>query len=54
MCDFADKLNFFNTHRDELLRLSNGCPARAVALSWDNKALQVLAIYNEIVKKKEK
>lgn len=51
--DFADKLNFFNTHRDELLRLSNGCPARAVALSWDNKALQVLAIYNEIVKKRK-
>ena len=46
--DFAEKINYLNIHRDKLERMSENCKRRAEELSWDNKAKQMLKLYEEV------
>lgn len=49
--DFAEKIDYLYTHRDYLQSLSEGCKERQQELSWENKALQVVSLYNQIIPK---
>lgn len=49
--DFAKKIDYLYTHRDTLQSLSEGCKERQQELSWENKALQVVFLYNQIIQK---
>lgn len=49
--DFAEKIDYLYTHRDYLQSLSEGCKERQQELSWENKALQVVSLYNQIIQK---
>lgn len=49
--DFAKKIDYLYTHRDTLQSLSEGCKERQQELSWENKALQVVSLYNQIIQK---
>lgn len=48
--DFAEKIEYLYTHRDNLQSLSEGCKERKRELSWENKALQMVSLYNQIIK----
>lgn len=50
--DFAKKIDYLYTHRDYLQSLSEGCKERQQELSWENKALQVVSLYNQIIPNK--
>jgi len=47
--DFSDKIKYLNSHRDELLSLSQNCFFRQQELSWENKALKMVELYNQSV-----
>lgn len=49
--DFAEKIDYLYSHRDYLQSLSEGCKERQQELSWENKALQVVSLYNQIIQK---
>ena len=49
--DFAEKITFLYYHRDVLRAMSENCATRAKELSWDNKAKQVVALYQKAVEK---
>lgn len=49
--DFAKKIDYLYIHRDYLQSLSEGCKERQQELSWENKALQVVSLYNQIIQK---
>ncbi|MBB3839613.1 glycosyltransferase involved in cell wall biosynthesis [Runella defluvii] len=49
--DFAQALNYLESNRDILKELSANCVARQRELSWDNKALQMLNLYQECLSK---
>lgn len=49
--DFAKKIDYLYTHRDYLQSLSEGCKERQQELSWENKALRVVFLYNQIIQK---
>lgn len=48
--DFADVMDYYYDHRDELAVLSENCKARAMELSWERKIEQVVKIYERVVK----
>ncbi len=47
--DFAEKINFLYHHPEELQRMSANCPQKAQELSWDNKAKQMVEIYQGLI-----
>ena len=49
--DFAEKIEFLYSHRDVLKRMSDNCSERQKELSWDNKAHQMVELYNQIIEK---
>ena len=44
--DFAEKIDYLYHHRDILQQLSKQCCQRQEELSWDNKAKQMVTLYN--------
>ena len=46
--DFAEKIAYLDVHRDVLETMSENCKRRAEELSWDNKAKQMLKLYEEV------
>lgn len=47
--DFAEKIDYLYHHREELQRMSEGCKAKQIALSWDSKAQQMVEIYKDAI-----
>lgn len=47
--NFAEKIDYLYNHRDFLQQLSKQCNQRQEELSWDNKAKQMIALYNNIL-----
>lgn len=47
--DFAEKINYLYNNRDFLQKLSDGCKQRQKELSWDNKAKQMVELYNKVI-----
>lgn len=47
--DFAEKINYLYNNREYLQKLSYGCKQRQKALSWDNKAKQMVELYNKVI-----
>lgn len=47
--DFAEKIEYLYHHREELQRMSDGCKAKQLELSWEKKAEQMVEIYREAV-----
>lgn len=45
--DFATKINYLYQNKSILQQLSEGCNKRQKELSWDNKALQMVELYNK-------
>ena len=43
--DFAEKINYLYHHRE----VSKQCSQRQAELSWDNKAQQMIRLYNKIL-----
>ena len=50
--DFAEMIEYLYHHREVLREMSKNCAARAEELSWDNKAKQVVALYQKTVEKR--
>lgn len=47
--DFAEKINYLYNNREFLQNLSDGCKQRQKELSWDNKAKQMVELYNKVI-----
>jgi len=47
--DFAEAIKALYHNRQLLQTMSKNCSARATELSWENKALQMLDLYNKVV-----
>lgn len=45
--DFAEKINYLYQNRSILQQLSEGCSKRQKELSWGNKTLQMIELYNK-------
>lgn len=45
--DFAEKINYLYQNRSILQQLSEGCNKRQKELSWGNKTLQMIELYNK-------
>lgn len=45
--DFAEEINYLYQNKSILQQLSKGCNKRQKELSWDNKALQMVELYNK-------
>lgn len=50
--DFAEKINYLYYHKEVLQQLSDNCKQRQVELSWENKAKQMLELYNQVINDK--
>ncbi len=48
--DFAEKMEFLCNNRQILKNMSQNCKKRSEELSWDNKAKQLITLYNQILK----
>lgn len=46
--DFAEKINYLYNNREYLQKLSDGCKQRQKELSWDNKAKQMVELFNKV------
>ena len=51
--DFAEKIDYLYHHRDVLKTMSDNCKLRAEELSWENKAKQMVALYDNVLKKRK-
>lgn len=51
--DFAEKIEYLYNHTEELQRMSENCKKRAEELSWENKAKQVVKLYESILSHKK-
>lgn len=49
--DFADKIEYLYNNRDVLKRMSYDCRERQKELSWDRKAIKMVEMYGQIVKR---
>lgn len=49
--DFAEKITYLYNHPEELQCMSENCRERAEELSWDNKAKQMVSLYEQIIHK---
>lgn len=47
--DFAEKINYLYQNRSILQQLSEGCNKRQKELSWCNKTLQMIELYNKVL-----
>lgn len=47
--DFSDEIIYLYENRHLLAELSSNCYKRAVELSWENKGLQMINLYNKIL-----
>lgn len=47
--DFAEKINYLYNNIEFLQKLSDGCKQRQKELSWDNKAKQMVELYNKVI-----
>ena len=47
--DFAEKIEYLYAHREVLARMSENCKKRAEELSWENKAKQMLGLYEKAI-----
>lgn len=47
--DFAEKITYLFNHRDVLKQMSENCKARQEELSWDNKAKQMISLYEKVL-----
>lgn len=47
--DFAEKINYLYRNKNILKKLSNNCKQRQEELSWDNKAQQMVRLYNKVL-----
>ncbi len=47
--DFAEKIEYLYNNRDVLKSMSDNCRERQKELSWDNKARQMVDLYNQVV-----
>lgn len=47
--EFAEKIEYLYHHREELQRMSEGCKAKQLELSWEKKAEQMVEIYKEAI-----
>lgn len=47
--DFAEKINYLYNNREYLQKLSDGCKQRQKELSWNNKAKQMVELYNKVI-----
>ena len=49
--EFAQVLNQLESNRNLVKEMSENCKQRQIELSWDNKAKQMVELYNSIVQK---
>lgn len=47
--DFAEKIDYLYHHKEILQQFSKQCCQRQEELSWDNKAKQMVALYNKVL-----
>ena len=47
--DFAEKIEYLYAHREVLARMSENCKKRAEELSWENKAKQMVGLYEKAI-----
>ena len=47
--DFAEKITYLFNHRDVLKQMSENCRVRQEELSWDNKAKQMVSLYEKVL-----
>jgi glycosyltransferase involved in cell wall biosynthesis len=47
--DFAEKIEYLYAHREVLARMSENCKKRAEELSWENKAKQMVGLYEKVI-----
>lgn len=47
--DFAEKIEYFYSHRDVLKTLSDNCIERQKELSWDSKAKKMVGLYEQVL-----
>lgn len=52
--EFAQKIEYLHQHKDILQQMSMNCRQRQEELSWDNKAKQMVALYNQILTRTKK
>lgn len=52
--DFAERINYLYGHRELLAKQSENCCAKINEISWDEKIMQVLSIYNQVIEKYDK
>lgn len=50
--DFAEKIDYLYRNKEVLQELANNCRQRQEELSWDNKAKQMVALYNQVLENK--
>lgn len=48
--NFAEQINYLYDHREVLVQMSENCKKRAEELSWENKAKQMVELYEKAVK----
>lgn len=53
MKEFAEKIEYLYRHREELQRMSEGCKAKQLELSWERKAEQMVEIYQKAIAQHE-
>ena len=51
--DFSSAIKSLYNNRSKLNELSQGCKTRCNELSWENKALQMVELYNKVIKNKQ-
>lgn len=47
--DFAEKIEYLYHHREVLVQMSENCKKRAEELSWENKAKQMVELYEKAI-----
>lgn len=47
--EFAEKIEYLYAHREVLARMSENCKKRAEELSWENKAKQMVRLYEKAI-----
>jgi glycosyltransferase involved in cell wall biosynthesis len=52
--EFASKIEYLYNHREVLEEMSKNCILRQQELSWENKAKQMIALYNQSINQFEK
>ncbi len=48
--EFAEKIIYLSSHREELESMAKNCRKRSEELSWENKAKQMVGLYENVIK----